>query len=407
MISSVAHIFFLIAFIYLSINVLYLLVFAIAGLLINSKEYPPQRQKKKFAILIPTYKEDEVIVRTVQEAATHDYPQECFDVFVAADQLREETVEQLRALRATVHVVQFETGSKARSLNFLLNAIREDQYDLAMILDGDNLMLPGCLEKANAAFQNGFRAVQCHRMAKNKNNPLARLDALSEEINNHLFRQGQRSLGFSASTIGSGMAFEFSKLKQVYNKPGILGNPACDREVDFEMMKAGIVVEYLQHACVLDEKVAVQKVFQNQRTRWLESQLIHLGLFFSRREKPVLKTKDYWNKLFINLAPPRMIFLAILSLLVLWSVTEHLLQIRVTGIPLVWWGCLWSILVLSLILSVPRQFYSRQTALAILYLPVAMFSFLKAAIRVNTHRKEFVHTPKSFTGEVNSPDNSK
>src|SRR5690606_24787283 len=130
-------------------------------------------------------------------------------------------------------------------LNYLLNTINENDYDIALVLDGDNIMQPGFLEKINTAFNNGFNAVQGHRTAKNKNTPLATLDALSEEINNHLFRKAQRVLGFSCALIGSGMAFQFKKLKEIYNKPGIIDNPACDREVDFEIMKADITIEYL------------------------------------------------------------------------------------------------------------------------------------------------------------------
>ena len=61
---------------------------------------------------------------------------------------------------------------------------------LSMILDADNIMKEGCLESVNAAFQEGANAVQCHRTAKNQQTSVAVLDAISEEINNHLFRKG-------------------------------------------------------------------------------------------------------------------------------------------------------------------------------------------------------------------------
>jgi hypothetical protein len=50
-------------------------------------------------------------------------------------------------------------------------------------------------------------AVQGHRTAKNTNNSWAILDAISEEINNNIFRKGHRVLGLSSAIIGSGMAF--------------------------------------------------------------------------------------------------------------------------------------------------------------------------------------------------------
>lgn len=402
MIAAAIHTLFFILFIYLSVNILYLLILAIAGRISKSKNYPIHPRKKKFAALITSYKEDDTIVQTIREAVDHDYPKDSFDVYLAADQLRDDTIKELQTFRAYILPVEFEIGSKARSLNYLLNFAGEKGYDAALVLDGDNIMLPGCMEKINAAFQSGCSAVQCHRMAKNTNTSMAILDAISEEINNHLFRKGQRALGFSAATIGSGMAFEFSKLRQVYNKPGILGNPACDREVDFEMMKDHIVVEYLDNAYVLDEKVAHKEVFQRQRTRWMESQLIHLKLFFSRKEQAPDKTKDYWNKLFINLAPPRMIFLAVLSFMLLLSALETGLKKNITGISFTSWAALFCAYLLCLLLCIPARLFTFRSARAILHLPAVMFSFFKAALRLKTGRKEFVHTPKSYTGEAAS-----
>ncbi|MEP7258066.1 MAG: glycosyltransferase [Flavitalea sp.] len=402
MIASAIHMLFFILFIYLSVNILYLLVMAIAGRLLKAKDYPIDARKKKFAVLITAYQEDDIIVQTIREAADHDYPKDFFDVYLAADQLRDETLKELQTFRAHILPVLFEIGSKARSLNYLLNFAGEKGYEAALILDGDNIMLPGCMEKINAAFQHGCGAVQCHRMAKNTNTSIAILDAISEEINNHLFRKGQRALGFSAATIGSGMAFEFSKLRQVYNKPGILGNPACDREVDFEMMKDHVVVEYLDHAYVLDEKVSRKQVFQRQRTRWMESQIIHLKLFFSKKERTPHKTKDYWNKLFINLAPPRMIFLAALCFLLLLSIFETGIKRSITGISFTAWTSLFIAYLLCLLLSIPSRLLTMSSLRAILYLPVVMFSFLKAAFRIRSGRKEFVHTPKSYTGKAAS-----
>lgn len=55
-----------------------------------------------------------------------------------------------------------------------------------------------------------MQVVQTHRVAKNLNTNMAYLDAISEEINNSIFRLGHVNLGMSAALIGSGMAFEYS-----------------------------------------------------------------------------------------------------------------------------------------------------------------------------------------------------
>jgi cellulose synthase/poly-beta-1,6-N-acetylglucosamine synthase-like glycosyltransferase len=397
MIYDAAHIFFLIIFIYLGINILYLLIAAVAGKFRKTTSRNNHTSKKKIAVLITSYREDEVIVNTVSSASGHDYPPHLFDVYLAADQLAPETIDQLKKLRVKILPVSFVTGTKARSLNSLLNFIDEDEYDIALILDADNIMMPGFMEKINIAFQRGFKAVQGHRTAKNINTPVAILDAVSEETNNHLFRKGQRALGFSASLIGSGMAFELKKLKEIYNKPGILSNPACDREVDFEMMKAGIEVEYLEDALVLDEKVSTKNIYENQRRRWIESQLMHLRLFFSHDEKINRKNIHYWNKLFINLIPPRMIVLAIFFVIFAIVFLQYFIRINITGIPASAWLFLFIAYVLVIFLSLPPRFMNAATAKAFIHLPLILFSFLKAALTIRMNRKEFIHTPKSFT----------
>jgi cellulose synthase/poly-beta-1,6-N-acetylglucosamine synthase-like glycosyltransferase len=399
MILTIVHIFFLVLFIYLTINTLYFFVIAVGGKLYKPVIYQPNPAKKKIAVLIPSYKEDEVILNTARKAKVHNYPTEFFDVFVAADQLKQETIRSLREIPVNVLEVKFELSSKARSLNQLLNHIPEDKFDIAIILDGDNIMMPDCLEKVNASFQKGFRAAQCHRIAKNKNTAVAVLDAMSEEINNNIFRKGQRALGFSSSTIGSGMAFEFKKLKEIYNKPGILGNPACDREVDFEIMKAEITIEFIDDAYVLDEKVSNRAVYQRQRTRWLESQIIHLRLFFDNKDETLRKTKDYWNRLFFNLAPPRLLFLLSFFLMFAIFIVEYFTKVQILFPEYLYWFIITIMFALVMIISVPRRLYSWSTVKALCHVPLLVFSMVKALFSMNVKRKEFLHTPKIHTGE--------
>jgi len=396
MILTVIHILFYILFVYLSINVAYLFMLAVSGLFYRRRKSRSHTSGKRIALLITTYREDSVIVHTVRNAVMHDYPAECFDVFVAAHRLQPDTLSALRATRANIYEVDFERGSKARALNFLLNTIDASKYDIAVVLDGDNVMKAGFLKAVDAAFEDGYSAVQGHRTAKNLHTPVAILDAWSEEINNHLFRRAPASMGLSSSLIGSGMAFRFNDLKRIYNKPGILDNPACDREVDFEMLKSGIRILYLDDAYVLDEKVSSKHIYQNQRRRWLESQAMHVQLFI--REKIKNKNADFWHKLFINLIPPRLLMLAIFFVTLCICAAQYFSARTFTGIANVYWLSLFGLYVFSLIISTPSQFFNVPTLKAILYLPTLAVSLLKAAFTVKFNRKEFTHTPKTYTG---------
>ena len=399
MFEDLVHIAFFLLFIYLAVITMYFLVTALAGKFLTPARYFDNPKKYRFAILIPTFKEDNVIVHTAKMARSHNYPAECFDIFIAADKLSPATLKALREIPVNVFHVEFETSSKARSLNHLLNAIPENKFDVALILDADNIMLPDCLEMINDAFHKGFRAVQVHRTAKNQNTGIAVLDALSEEINNHLFRKSQRALGFSSNTIGSGMAFEFSKLKEIYNKPGILSNPACDREVDYEIMKSNITIEYIDKAYILDEKVSVRKAYENQRTRWLESQLHHLKMFFSSKEVVKNKTKDYWNKLFTNLVPPRLLILFLYGVILLIYFTEKVFRVSILEPQANWWLFLFIANCVTIIISIPDHLVSRRSAKAVLLIPSLVLSMLRAVFRMKARRKEFLHTPKTYVND--------
>ena len=51
-------------------------------------------------------------------------------------------------------------------------------------------------------------------LLRTKDTNTAVLDAVSEEINNSIFRKGHTRLGFSSGLSGSGMAFEYDLFKR-------------------------------------------------------------------------------------------------------------------------------------------------------------------------------------------------
>jgi cellulose synthase/poly-beta-1,6-N-acetylglucosamine synthase-like glycosyltransferase len=225
---------------------------------------------------------------------------------------------------------------------------------------------------------------------------VAVLDAISEEINNNLFRSGQRALGFSAALIGSGMAFEFDKISSIFNLEHILNNPGEDREIDLQLMKDGIVVEYIEDAWVYDEKVSSSDVFQKQRTRWLEAQLTHFSRFSDKDIRTASGTPSYRNKFFQTLLLPRSLLLLLFTVLMLLVVLTI-----ISGYPLLfpawgWWVGLFGTFLLTLLISVPGSFYNVNTIKAIVHIPVLVLAMVKAMLKMKANRKEFLHTPKAF-----------
>jgi cellulose synthase/poly-beta-1,6-N-acetylglucosamine synthase-like glycosyltransferase len=386
----------------MAVNILYLLIFAIAGKTRSYQPYKPHSEKKRIAVLIPSYKEDSVIIHTALKAKEHNYPAHLFQVYIAADQLKQETIDALLKIPVNVQVMTFNgRSSKAKSLNKLFNSISDEEYEIAVILDGDNVMQPGCLEKVNSAFQAGFRCVQLHRTAKNADKEMAVLDGLSEEINNTIFRNGQRALGFSSCLIGSGMAFEFSKLKSILNIPSILDNPGEDREIDSIIIKEGIEIEYIPDADVYDEKVPSEEVFQRQRLRWMEAQLNNMALILSPSYFKGRKDKNFWNRIIIVCMPPRVLLIAVFIPIFLLGLVAGYFGFELLRPAVLFWALLFVVLCISMFIALPSRYLTRSVlTMAFSKFFSAMFHMVGGLFRLKPGRKEFLHTPKTFTEEV-------
>ena len=87
-----------ILYIPLALCVCYLLLYAIASKFYRAPQYPEARMLRRIAVLFPAYKEDRVILASVESFLKQDYPKELYDVIVISDQMRPETNEALQAL---------------------------------------------------------------------------------------------------------------------------------------------------------------------------------------------------------------------------------------------------------------------------------------------------------------------
>ncbi len=400
MLHTILYFLSTILFIYLAANTIYLFVIALCGRLIRGKKFVFHPEKKRISVLIPCYKEDLIIIDTASRAAGHDYPKDRFTVTVIADKLQPSTVANLR--RIPVHVLEVDLNMKSRSLHAALEALHGSDAEIVMILDSDNIMDAGCLEKVNAAFQEGCMAVQCHRTAKNKNTSVAWLDAMSEEININLFRRGPAVLGLSAAPIGSGMAFDTALIREIFSSEEILQNPGEDREIDMQLMRRKIKMEFIDDALVYDEKVASAVVFEKQRVRWLEAQVSHLKRFFHGDMRDAPKTFLYYNKFFQNLLLPRILTLVVFCIIGFVLVMQALFGIQLLFPGWLAWMALIGIYFLALFISIPGAFYSMNTVRALNQVPVLMLAMIRALLQMKKKRAEFIHTPKSFTVEENT-----
>ena len=398
---------FVVVFVYCAGSVGYLLLLSLAGRLLARKRMdrlPADPQKRRIAVLVPAYREDGIILSTARNLLQQEYPADRYQVYILADSFQPETVEALRALpsRAShlgashlaVFEVVFDKSTKTKSLNEAFKRIAEP-WDIALICDADNMLAPDFLERINAAFGAGARAVQGRRVAKNLDTSFAVLDACSEAVNNHIFRKGTYSLGLSSAVIGSGMAFEYDRVRRILGEISAVGG--FDKILQLRIVGEGIRIHYLEDALVFDEKVDNPHAFEQQRKRWVSSQFIYLRRFFGSAFLKLFRGNlSYFNLAVANnLVLPRAFLFALLPLVTIagffigrdWGFAA-------AGL-IVLYGC-------ALLLGIPRAMYNRELAVAILRLPKAVAIMVGTIFHIRKSNKTFIHTVHTKTEVSNS-----
>jgi len=396
MFETIIHIVFWIIFGYAALSVLYLFILSFAGKFFYRNRYSTSASSasNRIAILVPAYKEDGIIISTAQNLLRLRYPKEKYDVYIIADSFQPQTITSLKQLDVEVIEVAFEKSTKTKSLNEAFSRIHKP-YDIALILDADNLLAADFLTRIDAAFTAGARAVQGRRVAKNLDTSFAILDAVSEGINNHIFRRGANALGLSSAVIGSGMAFEYERVKNVL--AGINAVGGFDKPLQLNIVLQGIRIEYLHEALVFDEKVDSSHAFRQQRKRWVSSQFIYLKKFFLPAFRQLFRgNASYFNlALANNLVLPRAFMLILLPALLLASFFISKLAVLLSVL-------LFLMYISTMLLAVPSELMNRDLGAAVMKLPRAVFIMMGTLFKMKESNKTFIHTVHTKT-EISNP----
>ena len=370
-------------FFLLGTSVLYLFVFALLSHIKRKDIYPAAGKLHRFVILYPAYKEDRVIENAISNFLEQDYPKSCYDVVVISDQMQDDTINRLKSMPVTLMEVHFQQSSKAKAMQYAIENLDKNTYDMVVIMDADNTVEPNFLHELNKAFHSGCLVIQAHRMAKNLNTDTAILDAVSEEINNSIFRKGHVRLGLSAALIGSGMAIDFQWFKKNIFKLQTAGE---DKELEALLLKENIFIEYLEHVNVYDEKTQKDSTFYNQRRRWLASQLFAIKNNIGKLPGALFDGKfDYANKICQWMMLPRVLllgFIGIISVIVLlyqwtWAIKWFILEL---------------LLVITLSLAVPDYLVNEQFKKAVWKAPKLFLLMTLNLFRLRGVNKKFIHT---------------
>lgn len=398
-------------FVYLAFNVAYVSLFCLGGLLVKQPSANSNQLKHRFLLVYAAYKEDAVILESLKNCQLN-YPRELYQVLVAADALKVETLAEIKHLGFDYVEVKLAQRTKAKALHYTLERFATAEFDFIVVMDIDNHPHPDFLAKMNAHLLPGVLFVQGHRVAKNLDTDYAILDAVSEEINNHIFRKGQVALGLSCSIIGSAFAMQTKAFCAIISEVNAVGgfdkemevlllqfNPAKPEHPVFSSLsketlqfltKRRIKMEYAPDALVFDEKVQDGEIFENQRKRWVSAQLVYLKKYLPDAFGALIKTGnlDYFNKIIQFTLLPRVMLLGLTTVLAFSAWLAPVIFKRPE-----YWFQLPIILLITLVLATPKELRNFRSMKALRLIPGVVFRLFRIVFRLKGANKSFIHTP--------------
>lgn len=378
----------------LALCVGYLLLYAVASRFYRTPHFPEARTLRRFVVLFPAYKEDRVILSSVQGFLKQDYPKEKFDIIVISDQMQPATNDALRALPVRLLIANYTDSSKAKALTMAMNAVKDEPYDVVVIMDADNLTSPDFLAEVNRAFDTGVKSIQAHRTGKNLNTNISLLDGISEEINNGIFRSGHNVLGLSAALSGSGMAFEADWFRRNVERLQTAGE---DKELEVLLLQQRIHTTYLAQLPIYDEKTQKEGAIGNQRKRWIAAQFSILGSSLSGLWKALWQGNiDYCDKIVQWMLPPRLIQLAaVFGLTAVVTAIGIWLSLQGSGqewMAAIKWWILSAAQVAAMLLPLPAHLLNKQLGKAIMKVPMLALATIRNLFKLKGASKKFIHT---------------
>ena len=349
------------------------------GMLKRSDKYNDSRTKHRFAVIIPAYKDDEYIQKAVFSILKQEYPIDCYDIYVVSEQMSEQTNSFLSEQPITLMQANFHgKGTKMKAVKAAIKHLPEGLYDMVLIMNADNTVEPNFLEMMNDAYSSGSNAIQAHRIRLERSNNSSMLNAISDEINNCIYRSGHVNLGLSSSLNGSGMAFDFDWIKGIIDQ--VNDN---DDEKAFEalLLRDRIYVDYLDKAIVYATRKENRRKFYTQRRNWIIAHYHSLFTNLHRLPGAILSGNfDYADRILNWITFPRTLLLIVIAVMGCVSSWSYWLD----GIK--WW-MLVLVLLLAMAFAIPDYLVDNKFNKAIKSIPIMGIGMILNFLNLNKKKE--------------------
>ena len=243
-------------------------VLAIIDRIFKKHRAPSPGFNPRVAVLVPAYKEETVIVRTIRSVLNSDYKN--IRVIViddgspdrTAEVAREAYVKEIAAGR--VEVLTKPNGGKAAALNFAIERLDEDFY---VGIDADTVIAADAISKLIAHFEDErIGAMAGNAKVGNRVNLWTRWQAL-EYITSQNFERRALDLMHVVTVVpGAIGAWRTQAVRDAGGYP--LNTVAEDADLTMNLLEHGYRVDYEDRALAFTEAPIDMRGLMRQRFRW-------------------------------------------------------------------------------------------------------------------------------------------
>lgn len=280
----------------------------------------PKHRNYKFAVAIPAHNEERVICRLIQSIHACEYPQDCIEIFIAADECSDRTA--VLGEKYGAHILRRDNATcKGDALGELFQFIENSgfDYDYVTVFDADNTVGKYFFSEMADKLSVGHRAVQGYVDSSNANASwVAHAHSVWYWITNCTMQTGMERLSLGCRLDGTGFALERSLLQEI---PWKTTTMAEDREYTCMLAESGVKVAYCESAVVYDEKPVTFSDSVGQRRRWSKGASDVQGKFSLRLLKK-LKFNAFmglWYEVFSFLSYNITLFSMLLGIGTIWQ----------------------------------------------------------------------------------------
>lgn len=355
-----------ILFLLFLIPVAYLFIYSLASLMKYKNPYPESKKQHKFLVLFNVFRNGKEVIESINYFLdTQTYPRDKYDIAAAATQLSEEDLTTLLQMPVSIVVPDKEYCTKVYAIQQVMERYSPHEYDMIVIFNSDNRVVPNALHLLNNAYYSGCDSIQAHRMTENLTTSTAILSAAGEEINNNIFRKGHTKLGFSSALLGSGMAFDFEMFHRI--APALKGSDLA-KAVEVRLLEENIYTEYIQEIICYSKKQENAEGYSRERQRWLSAQYNSTFLALKHLPLAFLQGKwDYCNKLFQWLLPSRfLLIVCIVTATIIITILDWTLSFK--------WYILLLLIIITFLMALPEGEINKRFKHAVWALPILIFA---------------------------------